>query len=208
MALDLAQLWNDLPLVVLDTETTGVDTKRAGIVQVAAVRFEQGRVVDRFCALAKPPHPIPASAAAIHGITDAMVADAPPVTEHGPALARLCAGALPVAYNAGFDRRMLHRFFTGPEVPAWSMPVWVCPLIILRDVERVVEGKGYYRLENACARWEVPLEKAHDASADAEAAGRLLWRLFELGKVRSCPAWRLLQHLDRRTSAQENYRTW
>lgn len=206
--LDLSRAWPELPLVVLDTETTGVDTKRAGVVQLAAVRFEQGRITDRYVTLCKPSMPIPAEASAIHGITDAMVADYGPVQAYGGEIARIGRGALPVAYNARFDRAILHRFFAGSDIPAWAMPQWVCPLVILKDVERIMEGKGFYKLESACRRWQVPLEKAHSADADAEATGTLLWRLYEAGRIKPCAADKLLAHIARRAEAQEAYRSW
>jgi DNA polymerase-3 subunit epsilon len=208
VSLDLTRLWVELPWVVLDTETTGLDTKRAGVCQLAAVRFEGGREVDRFVTFCKPPGPIPAAASAVHGITDAVVEAYGPVEAYGGELARVARGALPVAYNAAFDRRMLHRFFHGPDVPAWSMGTWVDPLVIVRDVERVQEGKGYYRLETTCRRWGVEMGQAHDAGADAEATGRLLWALYDRHKVKPCSAERLLAHIALRADAHEAQRAW
>ena len=201
--------WVELPWVVFDVETSGLDTKRAEICQLAAVRFEGGKVVDRFVTYCKTRGPIPPQAAAVHGITDAVVDAYLHPEAYSAELAHVARDALPVAYNAGFDRRILHRYFVGDACPAWSMQAWVCPLTIVRDVERVQEGKGYYRLTTACQRWGVTAEgSAHDAGYDAELTGRLLWAMYERGKIRPCSAARLLSHIHLRGQAQEAYRTW
>lgn len=204
--LDLERPWIELPWVVLDCETTGVDPQRCQVVQVAAARFERGELVDSYAALCKPPGPIPPDATKIHGITDAMVESALPMVAHEPHLADLAAGALPVAYNESFDRTILHRFMVGPSCPAWALQQWVCPLVILRDVERVIEGKGWYRLAAACERWGVELVQAHSAQADAIATGQLLWALYQAGRIKPCSARKLLEHIARRHEAHQAYR--
>jgi len=68
-----------LDAVVIDTETTGLDTNSARIVQMAAVRIVKGRIADEapFVTLVDPGEPIPAAATAVHGVADAGVAGAP-----------------------------------------------------------------------------------------------------------------------------------
>lgn len=208
MPLDLSRPWVELPWVVLDVETSGIDTKRAEICQLAAVRFEGGQVVDRFVTYCKTRSPIPADATLVHGITDAVVEAYMHPEAYSAELATVGKGALPVAYNAGFDRRILHRYFVGDAIPAWTMADWVDPLVIVRDVERVQEGKGYYRLERTCQRWEIPAGNAHDAGADAEATGRLLWAMYQAGRIKPCAASRLLWHQANRLRAHEAFRAW
>lgn len=208
MPVDLTRPWPELPLAVFDAETTSADPKRCGVVQIAVVRLEQGRVVDRYVTLCRPADPIPPEATAIHGITDAMVESYLALPAYAGPIAHVARDALPVAYNERFDRRIVHRFFEGNDCPAWAMQQWVCPMVILKDVERVMEGKGFYKLASACKRWQIPLADAHDAGADAEATGLLLWRLYEAGKVKPCAAAKLLAHVARRAEAHEAYRAW
>lgn len=208
MPLDLDQPWPDLPLVVIDLETTSVNSKRAGVCEIACVRFEQGRVVDKFVSLVKPFEDIPEAATAVHGITNDMVADYFPLPAYAAFIAAVCRDALPVAYNEAYDRRIFHRFLEGSDCPAFAMERWVCPLVIVRDVERVQEGKGYYKLEAVCKRWQVELGGAHRAEGDATATGALLWRMFEAGKIKPCSARKLISHQIRRAEAQEASRSW
>ncbi|MGH7530771.1 MAG: UvrD-helicase domain-containing protein, partial [Gemmatimonadales bacterium] len=71
----------DRPLdryVTFDFETTDNDVATCGVVEVGAVRVEHGEIVDQFHALVNPYRPISAKATAVHGYTDADVAEAPP----------------------------------------------------------------------------------------------------------------------------------
>ena len=69
--------------VALDLETTGLDPRTARIVQIGAVVVRRGAVAEgeRFSLLVDPGAPIPAAATAIHGISDAHVADAAKTAE-------------------------------------------------------------------------------------------------------------------------------
>lgn len=208
MPLDLDKPWTELPWIVVDMETTGVDPKRAQPVEVACVRFEGGHVTDKFVTFVKPFDPIPEAATAIHGITTEMVADYHPLPAYAAFIAAVCRDALPVAYNESYDRRIFHRFLEGSDCPAFAMNPWVCPLTIVRDVERVTEGKGWYKLDATCKRWGIETAPSHRAEGDATATGQLLWRMFERGKIKACSAAKLLAHQSKRAAAHEASRAW
>ncbi|MBM6699715.1 3'-5' exonuclease [Bifidobacterium pullorum subsp. saeculare] len=97
--------------VALDLETTGFYPDSCRITEIGAVRVSDGAIVSRFQQLVNPLKPIPAQVTRLTGISDAMVADQPPLDEALPAfLAWLAApaGALPVVgHNVGFDIRFL-----------------------------------------------------------------------------------------------------
>ena len=68
-----------LDAVVLDTETTGLDPRKVRLLQIGAVHLKRGNLdADQpFEKLINPRAPIPKTSVAVHGITDAMVADGP-----------------------------------------------------------------------------------------------------------------------------------
>jgi DNA polymerase III subunit epsilon len=74
------------PLAVIDVETTGVNTASDRVVQIATLRVEPDGRSDLRSALINPGVPIPAEATAIHGISDADVADEPPFDGVAPGL--------------------------------------------------------------------------------------------------------------------------
>lgn len=174
--------WAALPLAVIDFETTGFDPQVDRVVEVGVVCFERGERTKQVNWLIQPGMPIPEQAIQVHGITDAMVADAPRFEQIAEELRLALTGHLPVAYNATFDRRFMHAEMTRAGVvrdlpPAVDGRVtWVDPLVWVRELMAEEKSK---RLGDICEKLEIPLNDAHRAWADAEAAGRVLLALVD-----------------------------
>jgi len=108
----MEQRLEDLCYVVFDTETTGLMPDRGDeVCQIAATRVVGGRMVvgEVLNTLVHPGRKIPLSATNVHGITDAMVADAPDFTTAGRAFHDFADGAILIAHNAPFDMAFFYR---------------------------------------------------------------------------------------------------
>ncbi len=97
--------------VVLDTETTGLDTAKSRLVQIGAVRIQAGHLVagDSFETLVNPGEPIPPASTRIHGIDDRRVAGAPPYIDTIDRLEAWIGGSLVIGHSIGFDLAILKR---------------------------------------------------------------------------------------------------
>lgn len=175
--------WPDLPFLCLDTETTGVDPLNDRIVQVAAVIVRADYTVvgppSRYEAIVNPGRDIPAGAAEVHGIsTERAKAEGVEPREALNQVAYLVHQAVisewpVVIYNARFDWPLLlaEADRHGVDFPAAAFILDPFILDKLADKWR----KGKRRLTNVAEHYGIELgDDAHDASADAIAAGRVM----------------------------------
>ncbi len=169
--------WNRIG--VFDLETTGLDVTRSRIVTAfVGVLDLEGRVVSERFWVADPGIPIPDIAASVHGYTtERAQAEGRPavevVAEILDALRELFAAGVPVAaYNASYDFSLLHHdaLRNGLEPLVDPGPI-IDPMVIDRKIDQFRKGKR--TLQAACDQYGVELGSAHDASADAVAAGRV-----------------------------------
>jgi DNA polymerase-3 subunit epsilon len=161
--------------VAFDLETTGIQPETDAIVEIGAVKFIDGLPREPFSALVNPLRKIPADAIAVHGITDAEVADKPPVRDHLAPLAEYCGDLPMVAHNARFDFKFLEAAVKREKTKA--------PSGILLDThalsKKVFPGLLNYRLETLTKHFEFPNTVFHRAFEDAEYCGRIFLRILE-----------------------------
>ncbi len=170
--------WSD-QLAVFDLETTGIDVETCRIVSATvAVLDTSGTAVERIDWLVDPGVDIPDGATNVHGITTQYAVDhgrvaAEAVAEIVTALRRHLSDGLPiVAYNAPYDFTLLDREALRYGVaPLVSPNPVVDPLVIDKAVDKYRKGKR--TLEATSAFYGIDLDDAHDAGADAIAAGRV-----------------------------------
>jgi DNA polymerase-3 subunit epsilon len=89
--------------VVVDLETTGGSPEGCGITEIGAVKTLGGEELGEFGTLVNPDQPIPPYVTVLTGITTAMLAPAPRLTEALPAFLEFARGAVWVAHNAPYD---------------------------------------------------------------------------------------------------------
>lgn len=164
---------------VFDLETTGVDVTSDRVVTAyVGVLDAKGRQIAARSWLADPGVPIPDGAASIHGITTERARRdgrraRDVVAEITEALRALFAQGVPVvAYNASYDFSLLtHECLRHGVAPLVAPGPIIDPLVIDKAVDRYRKGKR--TLEVVAEHYRVSLDGAHEASADAIAAGRV-----------------------------------
>lgn len=171
---DATTAMTDLPVVGIDTETTGREPGVDRIVEVACVIWRGGQIVDSHGWLINPGRPIPEEAKAVHGISDDDVREKPTFPQLAGEIAKTMHGCVPLAYNAEFDRRFLRAEFiesgiTLDEAPPAirSSVEWLDPLVWARHLQREEKSKA---LGEVAARLGIEIGRAHRATDDAAAA--------------------------------------
>ncbi len=98
-----------LDAISLDTETTGLDLRKARLLEVGAVRIASGRIegAGSFHQLINPGEMIPAFSTAIHGIDNEKVAGAPYFADMWPQLSAFMGDAVIIGHTIGFDLAMM-----------------------------------------------------------------------------------------------------
>ena len=159
---------SEAEFVVIDVETTGLDPATDAVVEIAAVRYRpKDEVIGPvWQTLVNPRRPIPPTASAIHGITDAMVAHAPGPDEAWLEFHRFVGDdAVLVAHNAAFDRSFLPI--------AYAERSWLCTMRLAKHLWP--EAPAY---SNQGLRYwlgvDVPATMAHRAADDALVTAYLL----------------------------------
>jgi DNA polymerase III epsilon subunit-like protein len=160
----------DVPVAVIDFETTGMWAGSDRVVELAVVRVEPGRepelVLDT---LVNPDRQM--GCTWVHGITDRDVADAPRFGQVSGRLLRAVAGCVVAAYNVAFDLRFLDAELAGVGV-RHAFP-HLC-LMYLRPMLGLGKHCG---LARACWSHGIPMGRAHAAAPDAHAAA-CLWTVY------------------------------
>jgi DNA polymerase-3 subunit epsilon len=181
--------WHDLPVALLDLETTGRDASSDRIVEVGIVIAQGGEIVRRHQWMVNPDKPIPDEAKAIHGIGDADVKDAPRFAEIAAEVVAALAGCIPAAYNAPFDRAFIANELARSQPKGDAAPahpflrtdvVWIDPLIWARELHSHERSRT---LGDVAARLGITIENAHRATDDAEAAVRVLYAFGKDARV-------------------------
>lgn len=170
--------WADR-LAVFDLETTGIDVETSRVVTANISLLDAtGEPVRRRDWLADPGVPIPEQATAVHGITTAHArAEGRPAAEVVAEIVAELRRALDdgyalVVYNAPYDLSLLHHESLRHGVlPLVAPSPVIDPLVIDKQLDRYRKGKR--TLEASSAHYGVSLTDAHDAGADAIAAGRV-----------------------------------
>jgi len=197
--------WKDLPLAVIDFETTGLDPKTDRIVEWGIALFYRGDYACSFGGLLDPGFEMTEEVVKIHGITNEQVAGCKTFEEVYPDLEKMLKGCIPVAYNAEFDREFLLNeagrvirkrvvehareqqsvMVTAESIEQSLNPEDLPPAFRgniewidpLVWIRHIQKYEKGKKLTDVCKRMGIEIDQAHRANSDAEATGRVLMKL-------------------------------
>jgi len=168
-AFEKVDLWS-CPFVVVDLETTGSIAGRHAVTEIALVRVCEGHIKRKWRSFVNPRQAIPPFISALTGITDQMVAGAPPIGRLLPNVVELLGGAILVGHNVRFDAAFIDHELRSHGFAALENPT-IDTLVLAR---RTIAEVANYRLGTLTRELGIDVERHHRALADATATADLL----------------------------------
>lgn len=160
---------------VVDIETTGLDPEYCDIIEIAAVRYSEGRKTDEFSSLVKPSDPVDEYITKLTGITDEMLTDAP---DPAAALRDFCSfvgSDLLIGYNVNFDINFLYD-----KIKLFLSDTFSNPFVdVMRIARRALPGLKNYKLKTVAAALNAAPSGSHRATVDCETCAAVFEALKE-----------------------------
>ncbi len=154
--------------VCFDLETTGLSPDKNEIIEIGAVKVDCGKVTDRFIAFVRPNEAISKMVTSITGITNEMVADAPPTQGIIFDFLQFVGDYPIIGHNLMFDYKFTHRY-----AQKYYMSFEKEGVDTLAIAKKVLPKLPSRSLENLCRHYGIINPAAHRAYHDALATARL-----------------------------------
>src|SRR5580704_2573898 len=168
--------FGQVDFAIVDLETTGWAPEEATITEIGAVLMCGGRVRAQFSSLVNPGDAIPEQVAVLTGISDAMVASAPPLATVLAGFLSFAQGCVLTAHNAPFDIAFLTA-----ACKACSLPWPEFQVLDTVELARRVLGEEEVadcKLATLAAHFDTRIRPRHRALPDALATADVLTALL------------------------------
>ena len=164
----------DDEIVCFDIETTGLKVTREAITEIGAVVLKNGKITETFQTFVNPGRRLTPEIIGLTGITDAMLADAPPLKEALTAFLQFVNGRVLAAHNAEFDISFIRAGCR--RVGLEFEPTYIDSLILAQNL---LPELHKYKLDIVAEHLDLPAFNHHRASDDAGMVGYMLVPFFE-----------------------------
>ncbi|PZT56046.1 PolC-type DNA polymerase III [Paenibacillus silvae] len=156
--------------IVFDIETTGLSVTQNKIIEIAAVKVQEGKEIDRFATFVNPHERIPYNIQQLTNITDEMVKDAPELEPVIRDFVAFAGDGVLVAHNARFDMGFIQA-----SLKNLGMPEMPNPVLDTLELARLLYPKmKNHRLNTLADKYKVALESHHRAIDDTIALAGIL----------------------------------
>ena len=167
----------DETYVVFDIETTGFSPVTNRIIEIGAVKVENGQIVDRFSTFVNPEVPIPFEIEKLTSINDSMVIDAETIEVVLPKFLDFIGDAILVAHNANFDVSFIKE-----NAKRQGIPVDFTYVDTVGIARTLLTGQAKYTLDAVAKTLGISLENHHRAVDDAECTAEIFVKFIEMLK--------------------------
>ena len=165
--------------VVFDIETTGFSAVTDRIIEIGAVKVEDGKITDKFSTFVNPKRPIPFRITELTGITDEMVIGSPDIETILPQFIEFIGDAVLVAHNASFDVGFIEQNCKRQKIEADFTYVDTVALarVLLPALNR-------FKLDTVAKALNISLENHHRAVDDAGCTAEIFVKFVQMLKER------------------------
>ena len=170
----------DSTFVVFDIETTGFSAVNDRIIEIGAVKVENGVITEKFSEFVNPERPIPFEIEKLTSINDRMVEDAPNISVILPRFMDFCKGSVLVAHNADFDTGFIRH-----NCEVLGLPYDYTYVDTLGIARSFLEGLKNYKLDTVVEAMGCTLANHHRAVDDAGATADVFVRFLERFKKKN-----------------------
>ena len=170
----------DSTFVVFDIETTGFSAVNDRIIEIGAVKVENGMITEKFSEFVNPERPIPFEIEKLTSINDRMVEDAPNISVILPQFMDFCGGSVLVAHNADFDTGFIRH-----NCEVLGLPYDYTYVDTLGIARSFLEGLKNYKLDTVVEAMGCTLANHHRAVDDAGATADVFVRFLERFKKKN-----------------------
>ncbi|ACB08716.1 DNA polymerase III subunit alpha [Thermotoga sp. RQ2] len=163
--------------VVLDFETTGLDPQVDEIIEIGAVKIQDGQIVDEYHTLIKPSREISRRSSEITGITQEMLENKRSIEEVLPEFLGFLENSIIVAHNANFDYRFLRLWIKKVMGLDWERP-YIDTLALAKSLLKMRS----YSLDSVVEKLGLGPFRHHRALDDARVTAQVFLRFVEMMK--------------------------
>ena len=168
-------LSKQLSFVALDIETTGLDQDVDEIIEIAALRFSEGKIVEKYSVIIKPQKSVPVFIKKLTNITDRMLANGIKIQKALNELLDFVGNSILLCHNARFDVEFINtKLIMLGKNPLNNI---IYDTLILSKI--YLPDSRNHKLITLCDYFDIDLKGAHRAINDAEATGYLLMKILD-----------------------------
>ena len=161
--------------VAFDIETSGSHPLESEICEIAAVKFQNNKIIDEYQALAKTKKPMSDFIISIHGITNEMLANEKPISDKIHEFYDFIKGSYCIAHHSPFDMGFIaiefeKKLLNPPVLPA------LCTSLLSR---KLFPESTNHKLQTLVEFFKLEKNQAHRALSDAKSCLGVMIKCFD-----------------------------
>ena len=162
--------------IAFDIETTGLDPMYDEIIEIGAIKIENGKEIETFNTLIKPEYEIDEFITELTGITNEMLKNAPPIDEVLPKFMTFIKDSIILGHNVNFDINFIYDNLINEDM----YPITNDFVDTLRLSRRLLPELKHHRLSDLANYYKIDNTGSHRSLKDVRITIEIFKKLEEL----------------------------